>query len=145
MTSHYFGQKSTPSPPIVTFRHKHLTPPSNITSQFPTRLPHIWNYEFPSILCLPRQNFHLFYWFDLCTLWQDQHSIRKTSKIPHTLLSKNKAAKCILFCWRPKRMNYVVRMLAMTDCGYSPVHWFTVVVALQCWSKNKSKKADHIS
>ena len=37
-------------------------------------------------------------------------------------------------------MNYVVRMLAMIDCGYSPVHGFTVVVALQCWSKNKSKK-----
>jgi len=28
-------------------------------------------------------------------------------------------------------MNYVVRMLAMTDYGYSPVHGFTVVVALQ--------------
>ena len=28
-------------------------------------------------------------------------------------------------------MNYVVQMLAMTDCGYSPVHGFTVVVALQ--------------
>jgi len=28
-------------------------------------------------------------------------------------------------------MNYVVRMLAMTDCGYNPVHGFTVVVALQ--------------
>jgi len=35
-------------------------------------------------------------------------------------------------------MNYVVRMLAMTDCGYSPVHGFTVVVALKYWSKNKS-------
>jgi len=29
-------------------------------------------------------------------------------------------------------------MLAMTDCGYSPVHGLTVVVALQYWSKNKS-------
>jgi len=28
-------------------------------------------------------------------------------------------------------MDYVVRMLAMTDCGYSLVHGFTVVVALQ--------------
>ena len=28
-------------------------------------------------------------------------------------------------------MNYVVRMLAMTDCGYSPVYGFTVVVILQ--------------
>ena len=28
-------------------------------------------------------------------------------------------------------MHYVVRMLAMTDCGYSPVHGFTVVVVLQ--------------
>ena len=28
-------------------------------------------------------------------------------------------------------MNYVVQMLAMTDCGYSPVHGFTVAVALQ--------------
>ena len=28
-------------------------------------------------------------------------------------------------------MNYVVRMLAMTDCGYNPKHGFTVVVALQ--------------
>ena len=102
--------------------------------------PYICNYEFPSIVCLPRQNFHLFYRFYLCTLWQEQHSIRKTSKIPHTLLSKNEAAKCILLCWRPKRINYVVRMLAMTDCGYSPVHGFTVVVAVQCWSKNKSKK-----
>jgi len=35
-------------------------------------------------------------------------------------------------------MNYVVRMLAMTDCGYSPVHGLTVVVALQYWSKNKT-------
>jgi len=35
-------------------------------------------------------------------------------------------------------MNYVVRMMAMTNCGYSPMHGFTVVVALQCWSKNKS-------
>jgi len=34
-------------------------------------------------------------------------------------------------------MNYAVRMLAMTDCGYSPGHGFTVVVTLQCWSKNK--------
>jgi len=31
-------------------------------------------------------------------------------------------------------------MLAMTDCGYSPVHGFTVVVALQCWSINESNK-----
>jgi len=44
---------------------------------------------------------------------------------------KNKAAKCFLLWCRPKRMNYVVRMLAMTDCSYSPVHGFTVVVALQ--------------
>jgi len=29
-------------------------------------------------------------------------------------------------------------MLAMTDCGYSPVHGFTVVVGLQYWSKNKT-------
>jgi len=43
------------------------------------------NYKFPSIFCLLRQKFHLFYRFDLCTLWQDQHSIRKTSKILHTL------------------------------------------------------------
>jgi len=35
-------------------------------------------------------------------------------------------------------MNYVEQMLPMTDCGYSPVHGFTVVVALQYWSKNKS-------
>jgi len=35
-------------------------------------------------------------------------------------------------------MNYVVRMLAMTDCGYGPVHGFTVVVALQYWSKNRT-------
>jgi len=28
-------------------------------------------------------------------------------------------------------MNYVVRMLAMADFGYSPVHGFTVVVDLQ--------------
>jgi len=35
-------------------------------------------------------------------------------------------------------MNYVVRMLAMTDCGYSHLHGFTVVVALRYWSKNKS-------
>jgi len=35
-------------------------------------------------------------------------------------------------------MNYVMRMLAMTDCGYSPVHGFTVVVGLQYWSKNKT-------
>jgi len=35
-------------------------------------------------------------------------------------------------------MNYVVRMLAMTDCGYSPVPGFTVVAALRYWSKNKS-------
>jgi len=47
------------------------------------------HYEFPYISCLPRQNFHMFYRFYLCTLWQDQHSNRKTSKIPHTLLSKN--------------------------------------------------------
>jgi len=51
--------------------------------------PYISNYKFPSILCLPRQKFHLFYRFDLCTLWQDQHSIRKTSKILHTLLSNS--------------------------------------------------------
>jgi len=31
-------------------------------------------------------------------------------------------------------MNYVVRMLAMTACCYSPVYGFTVVVALQYWS-----------
>ena len=53
MTSHYFGQKPTP-PPLVTFRHKYLTPP-----------PYICNYKFPSILCLPRQKFNLFYRFDL--------------------------------------------------------------------------------
>jgi len=35
MTSHYFGQKSTPYP-LVTFRHKYLTPTSNIASQFAT-------------------------------------------------------------------------------------------------------------
>jgi len=35
-------------------------------------------------------------------------------------------------------MNYVVRMLAMADCSYSPVHGFTVVVALRYWRKNKS-------
>jgi len=35
-------------------------------------------------------------------------------------------------------MNCVVRMLAMTDCGYSPVHGFTVMVALQYWNKHKS-------
>jgi len=29
-------------------------------------------------------------------------------------------------------------MLAMTDCGYSPVHGFTVVVTLQYWSKNRT-------
>jgi len=28
-------------------------------------------------------------------------------------------------------MKYVVRMLAMTDCGYSPVHGVTALVALQ--------------
>jgi len=28
-------------------------------------------------------------------------------------------------------MNYVVRMLAMAACGFSHVHGFTVVVALQ--------------
>ena len=66
--------------------------------------------------------------------------LRKTSKILHTLLSKNYAAKCFLLCWRPNRMNYVVRMLAMTDCGCSPVHGFTVVVALQYWSKNKTQE-----
>jgi len=32
-------------------------------------------------------------------------------------------------------MNYVVRMLAMTNCSYSPMHWFTVVVALQYEAK----------
>jgi len=26
----------------------------------------------------------------------------------------------------------------MTDCGYSPMHGFTVVVALQYWSKNRT-------
>jgi len=76
-----------PLSPLVTFRHKYLIPPSNITSQF-AHTP-FCNYKFPSILCLPRQKFHLFYIFDLCTLWQDQHSIRETSKILHTLLSKN--------------------------------------------------------
>jgi len=83
-----FWAKLYPLPPLVTYRHKYLTPPANITSQFATP-PYICNYKFPSILCLPRQKFRLFYRFDLCTLWQDQHSIRKTSKIPHTLLSKN--------------------------------------------------------
>jgi len=38
---------------------------------------------------MPRQKFHFFYRFDLCTLWQDRHSIRNTSKILRTLLSKN--------------------------------------------------------
>jgi len=66
-----------------------LKPPSNIMSQFANPRPYICNYKFPSILCLPRQKFHQFYRFDLCTLWQEQHSIRKTSKILHTLLSTN--------------------------------------------------------
>jgi len=30
-----------------------------------------------------------------------------------------------------------MRILAITNCGYSPVHGFTVVIALQYWSKNK--------
>jgi len=131
--------KNLPPAPLVTFRHKYLTPRSNITSQFANLPPFtfaITNFHLFCV-CLDK-SFHLFYRFDLCTLWQDQHSIRKTSKILHTLLSKNYAAKCFLLCWRPKRMNYVVRMLAMTDCGYSPVYGFTVVVALQYWSKNKS-------
>jgi len=34
-------------------------------------------------------------------------------------------------------MNYVVRMLAMTDCGYGPVHGFTVVVDLHIETKTK--------
>jgi len=88
MTSHHFGQKSTPYP-LVTFRHKCLIPPYNITSQFAIPPPYSCNDKFLSILCLPRQKFHLFYRFDLCTLWQDQHSIRKMSKILHTLLSKD--------------------------------------------------------
>ena len=66
-----------------------FNPPWNITSQFGTP-PYSRNYKFPSILCLLRQKFHLFHRFDLCTLWQDQHSIRKTSKILHTLLSDTK-------------------------------------------------------
>ena len=37
-------------------------------------------------------------------------------------------------------MNYVVRMLAMTNCGYSPVSGFTAVVALQYWSTNRSQE-----
>jgi len=32
-------------------------------------------------------------------------------------------------------MNYVVRMLAMSDCGYNPVHGFTVLVTLQLKQK----------
>jgi len=36
-------------------------------------------------------------------------------------------------------VSYVVRMLAMTDCGYGPVHGFTVVVALQYWSKKNHR------
>jgi len=36
-----------------------------------------------------KYHYHYHYRFDLCRLWQDQHSIRKTSKIRHTLLSKN--------------------------------------------------------
>ena len=75
--------------PLVTFHHKYLTSPWIITSQFATPPPCSCNYKFPSIVRLLRQKFHLFYRFDLCTLWQDQHSIRKTSKILHTLLSKN--------------------------------------------------------
>jgi len=89
MTSHYFEQKSTPSP-LCHIRHKYLIPASNITSQFATPPPaYICNYKFPSILCLPGQKLDLFHRFDLRTLWQDKHSIRKTSKIVHTLLSKN--------------------------------------------------------
>ena len=88
MTSHYLGQKSPPSPPCH-ISSQVFKPPSNITSQFEPPPRYICNYKFPSILCLTRQKFHLFCRFDLCTLWQDQHSIRKTSKILHTLLSKN--------------------------------------------------------
>ena len=40
-----------------------------------------------------------------------------------------------LLCWRPKRMNYVVRMLAMTDCGYIYVRGLTVVVACNIEAK----------
>jgi len=125
-----FWAKIYPLPPCH-ISSQVFNPPSNITSQFANPPPYICNYKFLSILCLPRQKFHLFDRFDLCTLWQNQHSIRKTSKIRHILLSKYKAAKCFLLCWRPKRMNYIVQMLAMTDCGYGPVHGFTIVVALQ--------------
>jgi len=89
MTSHYFGQKSTPSLPCH-ISSQVVNPPSNITSQFAIPPLHLQLQN--SIyfkLRLPRQKFHLFYRFDLCTLWQDQHSIRKTLKILQALLSKN--------------------------------------------------------
>jgi len=51
---------------------------------------------------------------------------------PAVHIAKQKlSSKVFLLCSRPKRMNCIVRMLAMTDCGYSPVHGFTVVAALQ--------------
>ena len=77
--------KNLPPPPLVTFRHKYLTPPSSITSQFANPPPltfAIANFHLFCV-CLDK-NFHLFYRFDLCTMWQDQYSIRKTSKILHT-------------------------------------------------------------
>ena len=87
MTSHYFGEKFVPCPPCH-ISSQVFKPPWNITSQC-ANPPHVsFNYKFTSILSLLRQKFHLFYRFDLCTLWQDQHCIRKTSKILHTLLSK---------------------------------------------------------
>jgi len=58
MTSHHFGQKSTHSSPCH-ISSQVYKPPSNITSQFAKHPPYICNYKFPSILCLPRQKFHL--------------------------------------------------------------------------------------
>jgi len=57
--------------PLVTFRHKYLTPLEIQCHNLQTLLPYNCSYKFPSILCLFRQKFHLFYRSDLYTLWQD--------------------------------------------------------------------------
>ena len=76
-----FWAKIYPLPPCH-ISSQVFNPPSNRTSQFANLPPpYICNRKFASILFLPGQNFHLFYIFHL---WQDQHSIRKTSKILYT-------------------------------------------------------------
>ena len=78
--------KNLPPTPLVTFRHKCLTPLKYNVTIWKTSPPYSRNYKFPSILRLLRQKFHLFHRFDLC---KTNILFVKTSKILHTLLSKN--------------------------------------------------------